>query len=1083
VKHHETPILDPRDAMRAFDELLARRPAYVPEWIPAKEGTAQALLQIFARYMQAVIDRLNQAPDKNLLAFLDMLGVSLIPARAARAPVVFEPLPNATDARIAAGTRLGAQVPDRPDPVRFETASSIAMAAARLVEVVTLWPARDAYANHSSAVAGGRPCTLFSPLQPVPHQLYLAHDTLFALAGEATVEIEFELATPGNAPLQIAWEHWDGQVWRPFKPFDPADTMASQDGTDGLTRSGVVTLRAACGAAVKTTVHGINAYWVRGRLAQLLPPEAGRVLPMVDRIRVRTVMDRSLSKTAGVLPDAAFADGLALDLGNTIYPFGQQPQPGSTFYLTSAEIFSKPRAQVTLSVSDAQSLQEQADDSELDIEPTLSWEYWDGQHWRELQNMEDNTDKFQNTGILKFVIPEFLTRREINSRDGLWLRVRLAAGGYGRKRIIEWQAGERVVPGDPIEGIPPTTEPIVNRISYVEVIPPALSDLRLGYIYRSPWERPEHCLTYNDFQFALHSRDVRVPGRFFPPFRPVADTTPACYLGFDRPLPNDLISLFLDIQEDETATPPLVWEAWDGTSWRTLSVTDETAGLRRPGMVSFIAPDVAPRPQATVTQANDAHITVNSTLEAAKFQPGDQVVIRQDKTSDMVIVTQVEDDALVLETPLTNVYTSGTVSLAALPRFGTSRDWVRARLKADGAPAASLIHGMHVNATWAMQVQTINDEVLGSGTGQPRQSLFFTQIPVLPGEWIEVRELEGARAAVEWPMLQEELRAGRLTEDNVRLVFDPRTGNVSEVWVRWQSRPHLFFSGPDDRHYVVEPARGRVIFGDGQHGRLPTVGANNIRARRYQAGGGLAGNVPAGTITQLLSTAPFVQSVHNPRAADGGAEGETLAAVKTRGPQTLRHRGRALAARDYEALAREASPGVAAARALPATAPNGRPAPGWVTVIIVPQSQDPRPQPSFELRRQVHAYLTARMPATLTPERVAIIGPTYLPIGVEAVVTPRDASEAGGVEARVRAALAGFLHPLAGGPEADGWPLGRDVYLSDVAAIIEAVDGVDYVEALHLLLYDIPQGEQVIVPPDRIVVAGTLRLEMRAAER
>jgi hypothetical protein len=562
----------------------------------------------------------------------------------------------------------------------------------------------------------------------------------------------------------------------------------------------------------------------------------------------------------------------------------------------------------------------------------------------------------------------------------------------------------------------------------------------------------------------------------------VADTTPALYLGFDQPLPNDLVSLFLDIQEDEAATPPLVWEAWDGTSWRALAVTDETAGLHRTGMVSFIAPDVAPRPQAIVTRANGTQIVVNSALEATKFQPGDQVVIRQDKTSDMAIVTQVEGDIIALETPLTNAYTSGTVSLAALPRFGTPRDWVRARLKADGAPTESRVHGIHVNATWAVQVQTINDEVLGSGTGQPQQSFFFTQIPVLPGEHIEVRELEGARAAVEWPILREELRARGLTEADSRLVFDPRTGDVREVWVRWQSRPHLFFAGPDDRHYVVERARGRVMFGDGQHGRMPPVGANNIRARRYQAGGGLAENVPAKTITQLLGTVPLVQSVHNPRAADGGADGETLEAVQTRGPQTLRHRDRSLAARDYEALAREASPGVAAARALPTTAPNGRPAPGWVTVIIVPQSQDPRPQPSFELRRQVHAYLTARAPATLAPERVAIIGPTYLPVGVEAAVTPHNASEAGVVEDRLRAALASFLHPLTGGPEGQGWPFGRDVYLSDMAAIMEAVDGVDYVEQLHLLRDDVPQGEQVVVPPDRIVVAGTIRIEMKSAE-
>jgi hypothetical protein len=1072
VNHHETPILDPRDAVRVFDELLARRPAYVPEWIPAKEGAAQALLQIFARYMQVVIDRLNQAPDKNLLAFLDVLGISLIPARAARAPVVFEPLPNVIDGRISAGTRLGAQVPDRPDPVQFETETSIAMAAAHLVEVKTLWPARDEYADHSTDMTGGHPFTLFTRRQPVPHQVYLAHDTLFAFAGDVTVEIEFELATPGRDPLQIAWEHWDGQVWRPFKPFDPVDAEASRDGTDGLTRSGVVTLRAECGPAAKTTVHGISAYWVRGQLQQLLPPDPEQVLPMLDRIRLRTALDRSLSKTAGVLPDAAFADGLALDLSNTIYPFGQQPQPGSTFYLTSAEVFSKPKAQVTLSVLDAKSLQEQVDDSGLDIKPTLSWEYWDGQLWREVEE-SDRTEELRVAGTVEFTLPEDMTRRAVNGQEGFWLRVRLAQGGYGRKRTVTWQSGI-----DQINGDPP-----VNKFTYVEVVPPALADVRFSYLYRSPWERPEHCLTYNDFQFELHSGDVRVPGRFFPPFWPMADTTPALYLGFDQALPNDLVSLFLDIQEGEAATPPLVWEAWDGTSWRALAVTDETAGLCRPGMVSFIASDVAPRPQATVTRANGTQIVVNSALEATKFQPGDRVVIRQDNASDMAIVKQVEGDVIVLETPLTNAYTSGTVGLAALPRFGTTRDWVRARLKADGAPAESHVYGVHLNATWAVQVQTVNDEVLGSGTGQPRQGFFFTQTPVLPGERIEVRELEGARAAIEWPILREELRAHGLTEADFRLVFDPRTRDVREVWVCWQSRPHLFFSGPDDRHYVVERARGRVMFGDGQHGRMPPIGANNIRSRRYQAGGGLAGNVPANTITQLLGTVPFVESVHNPRAADGGADGETLEAVKTRGPQTLRHRGRTLAARDYEALAREASAGVATARALPTTAPNGRPAPGWVTVIIVQQSQDPRPQPSFELRRQVHTHLTARAPATLAPERVSIIGPTYLPIGVEAVVTPRDASEAGLVEDGVRAALASFLHPLTGGPEGQGWPFGRDVYLSDIASVMEAVDGVDYVEELHLLRDDVPQGEQVLVPPDRIVVAGTIRIEMKSAER
>lgn len=268
------PTLDPRTAAQVFEELLARRPAYLPdaELIPAQEQAHWALLRIFARYVQGIIDRLNQAPDKNLLAFLDMLGISLIPAQAARAPVVFEPTPNAADGRILAGSRLGAELPTRTDPLLFETEEAIAVAAARLVELKTLWPARDEYADHTLAHAGGRPFTLFEPRQPVPHLLYLAHDTLFDFAGEATLEIEFELSTPGSEPLEIDWEHWDGQVWRAFRDFDPAGKQASQDGTAGLTRSGVVTLRAECGPSEKTMVAGIEAHWIRGRLVHPLPP-------------------------------------------------------------------------------------------------------------------------------------------------------------------------------------------------------------------------------------------------------------------------------------------------------------------------------------------------------------------------------------------------------------------------------------------------------------------------------------------------------------------------------------------------------------------------------------------------------------------------------------------------------------------------------------------------------------------------------------------------------------------------------------------------------------------------------------------
>ena len=62
------------------------------------------------------------------------------------------------------------------------------------------------------------------------------------------------------------------------------------------------------------------------------------------------------------------------------------------------------------------------------------------------------------------------------------------------------------------------------------------------------------------------------------------------------------------------------------------------------------------------------------------------------------------------------------------------------------------------------------------------------------------------------------------------------------------------------------------------------------------------------------------------------------------------------------------------------------------------------------------------------------------------------AEEAATVEARVRSALMRFLHPPAAGAMAGGWPFGRGVYLSDVAALICTVPGVAAVESLQLLV-------------------------------
>jgi hypothetical protein len=462
--------------------------------------------------------------------------------------------------------------------------------------------------------------------------------------------------------------------------------------------------------------------------------------------------------------------------------------------------------------------------------PELVWEYFNGSAWATL--IAPSSDAAANllaSGEITFAVPGDIAPCQLGGSPALAIRAKLASGSYDILRIITW------------------TDPTTGQVNYIPVIqprPPALKDVAIGYVYRSPWTQPDQTLTWNDFVVESHTATASTPAAPFAPFHPVTDTLPTLYLGFDQPLPNDYLSIFFNITESDTDGPPLAWESWLDGAWQSLTVSDDTGALARPGMVAFLSPGVPTRSAAKVASASGWAVTASDALSAAVFVPAEQIVVQPAKAAEVVTIDSIDGAAINLVTPLAGAYSNTTATRAALPRFGTSLDWVRARLKTDGAPDFSQVLGVYPNAVWARQVQTVTNETLGSGTGQPSQSLFFQQFPVLPGEQVQVRELVGAQASVEFLVLQEQLKEQSFTDDAIRTVTDPRSGLITEVWVTWIEQPNLYFSGPDDRHYVLDRASGRILFGDGVNGMLPTPGSSNIMALRYQAGGGLAGTSP-----------------------------------------------------------------------------------------------------------------------------------------------------------------------------------------------------------------------------------------------
>lgn len=1113
------------DDSATLAELLARAPGVTPEWRPAADGdwdqargAGVALARVVGRYLEVVGQRFGRAVEKRELAFLGLAGVKLVPPRPARAPVAFHLQDKSPDTRVPAGTRLTASAgPASPQPFSFETEEAVALSSAKLAEVFSFWPGRDQYIDHSPDLAAGRPFHPFrkSELLDTPHALYIAHDRLLALSGKVTLIVGVEFLTPGSPPLSLVWEYWDGKVWRTFK--DPVEACSrsagpSKDGTQGFTRNGPVVLETDFAETDTTTVGGVASHWVRARLDVPLPAggsrflsarrglanasqivDGTRILPEIDAIDLSIVIQRplptlpttaqvaarSVAATApaptpdppqlqpepivgkavpdrGLPLDKAFADRLPLDVSKTFSPFGPQPQPGSTFYWMIEEAMTKPGAIVTIELTPAATPQHQVIKNlptvqqggvTREIVPLplkLAWEYWDGREWSPLTLVlvgapgDLSTDQYLfvtpyplpsappgGPSRVTFRVPSDVETTTVNKVDGRWVRVRVVDGGFGVVFTVTIKANDAT--GTPLP-------PQVN--ASVVLDPPALVDFRVGYVWEYGPFPPERVLTYNDFQYADVTFQVHWEGNTFAPFRPPGDTTPALYLGFDKAQPQDRLGVYFDVEEDprEDQGPALAWEYWNGFAWKELlSVDDRTRHLRVPGLVNLLGP------------------------------------------SDS----------------------------AELPRFGTRRHWVRARLREDGPPGAPTLNGITPNTVSCVQRETIRGEPLGLADGGPNLTLKFRRVPVQEGEVVEVRESSGARAEVEWRLIAREVSGGdeRLIRDleaqlategtaatpqagDLRLVRD-RFKRVTEVWVVWKARPHLLESGPGDRNYTVERSLGAISFGDGVRGMVPPPGAA-IQARTYQTGGGSAGNVARGAIQQVAGAIPGLAKVENLRAAEGGADGETLAQARARGPEALRHRGRALLPEDYEALALEASPSIARAWALSERDPSGRPSPrpGGLTLQVLPRTvpDDAQPWPSFGLREEVRLYLAARAPASLSAgDRIHVTGPQYLAVDVEATLSPRHPDDAGTMINGAKATLKTFLHPVFGGPEGRGWSPDRPIFASDVAAALEAVAGLDHVETLALLVDGSAARDRVTPPPGRIVAAGDVRLTLAAA--
>ncbi|VVB91604.1 Baseplate J-like protein [uncultured archaeon] len=1061
------PKIDSRDQQKLYEQVRDLALYYCPEWkdeaVIGSDKNAEALMRIFARMMEIIIQRLNKIPDKNFLAFLDMVGTSLFPPRVARAPLTFTMAKGETKyLKISGGIQVATTQTKEKEAIVFETAKDLTIISPKLTGVVSISPDEDKWADQTAILSGNTKETvvLFKGIGLIPHRLYIGDSELFSLKEKAsiTVDITFNSNITGMVPWNVNWYYYDENSAP--KSLD-VDSITSQD---VVKNEGKVTTYLKIASIKFKPVGGISEKtltekpqkisWIKQWIyAELNVPIQKNKLPIIKTIKGNVSIS---SIGSPVPPDIAFFNNFPIDLTKDFYPFGERPKFNDTFYIGSKEVFSKNGATVTLAFT----LSEGVDKPEPQ-NIKLRWELWNGDKWDligdttseglKTDDFTDGTNAFTIKGseckvIFKITKTEPL---EINAQENHWIRVRIIEGNYGMEAkyyeqtvatnepaavtdvkasginrmaadtsvkpvytnyLVEIYNGikqKKVVLDDgTITHVPLSGEKTEWIVSPPTFKPPSIKKLTLEYSFDSIKKIPEVVLTYNDFTYSEQTDACKDETKTFTPFQPVADTQKAVYLAFDKDISTLPVTMFFPLLEnmftvvlDPASNTPPVI-AWEYWTGKTWSLLSAEDGTRN------------------LTR-----------MEMVQFLASDDVKNRY------------------------------------CFEFGSEYYWIRARLDKGNYENFPRLKGIYTNTVWAYNHITVDSEIMGSSNGKTSQVFNFSHFPVLPGQKVRVHEIS---------LTDEEKSTIRLEEgkDAIEETKDD-DGNIIGYWVRWHEKNHFYSSGTHSRHYTIDRNKGTITFGDGERGMIPPAEKDNIQCS-YQYGGGMKGNfVGLRSITKLKTAFPLVESVTNQEDSDGGGDQEDLDRLMERGPQTIKHRDRAVTYEDFEWLVREASPKVAAVKCLPTTDPGKNFRPGWITMIIVPdERENPKPVPTMGLINQIEDYIFYRTSTYLTTNspQIKFVGPGYIQVGVEAMVYFTSITDAKIIEGRIIDNLKRFFHPLMGGPGKKGWDFGRNVYISEVYELIENTDGVDHVGELFLKA-SIQVYELIL--EDKINITGT----------
>jgi predicted phage baseplate assembly protein len=301
-----SPNLDDRRFQQFVDDAKRYIQQRAPEWTDHNvSDPGVTLVETVAHMADQIVYRLNRVPEKNHLAFLDLVGITLFPPSAARTDVTFwlsapqeEPVP------LPVGTEVATLRTEREEAVVFATERELSVVPCALRYLVTQRPG-EPVADRTADLAEGKDLMCFAE-SPRPGDCMLFGLTAAVPHCAVVLELDSVVDGVGVDPRQppLVWEAWTEDGWIACE--------VDRDGTGGLNRPGEVILHMPGGHTLSRT-GGQEAGWLRCRVTEPLPgqpfyttsptvraAEAFTIGGTTTAVHAETVYDEALGESTGL---------------------------------------------------------------------------------------------------------------------------------------------------------------------------------------------------------------------------------------------------------------------------------------------------------------------------------------------------------------------------------------------------------------------------------------------------------------------------------------------------------------------------------------------------------------------------------------------------------------------------------------------------------------------------------------------------------------------------------------------------------------------------------------------------------------